>query len=44
MRALLRLMHGAADRAGARAPESIYDRVRAAANEHEVAADQIREE
>jgi anti-sigma factor RsiW len=44
MRALLRLMHGAADRAGARAPESIYDRVRAAANEHEGGADQIREE
>ena len=33
MRALLRLIHGAADRTGIRAPESIYDRVRAAANE-----------
>jgi anti-sigma factor RsiW len=44
MRALLRLMHGAADRSPARAPESIYDRVRAAASEREAGADQIREE
>jgi hypothetical protein len=44
VRALLRLMHGAADRSGVRAPESIYDRVRAAANEGEAGAGPVREE
>lgn len=44
LRALLRLMHGAADRSGVRAPESIYDRVRAAANEGAAGAGPPREE
>jgi anti-sigma factor RsiW len=44
MRALLRLMHRTGARAGVRAPETIYDRVRSAANEREPGADQIREE
>jgi hypothetical protein len=44
MRALLRLMHGTARRSGVRAPEGIYDRVRAAADELPGGADHIREE
>lgn len=45
IRALLRVMHAAAGRSAVRAPDSIYDRVRAAnEREREGGADQIREE